>query len=193
MKIGIDISQTAFEGTGVAEYTKKLVETILKLDAENEYLLFFAGFSQNSIRRLADKNQNKLKPAGAQSSKYSITSFRIPLNLLEFLWNRLHIIPIEWLIGKVDVFFTSDWLEPPAVKAKKITTIHDLSIFKTPESFDKKIIEVHKRKLQWVKKESDLIICDSLATKKDAMDILGIEEKRLRIVYPGGGGNVNCR
>ena len=47
MKIGIDISQTAFEGTGVAEYTKKLVETILKLDAENEYLLFFAGFSQN--------------------------------------------------------------------------------------------------------------------------------------------------
>ena len=45
MKIGIDISQTAFEGTGVAEYTKKLVETILKLDAENEYLLFFAGFS----------------------------------------------------------------------------------------------------------------------------------------------------
>ena len=93
----------------------------------------------------------------------------------------------------MDVFFTSDWLEPPAVKAKKITTIHDLSIFKTPESFDKKIIEVHKRKLQWVKKESDLIICDSLATKKDAMDILGIEEKRLRIVYPGGGGNVNCR
>lgn len=34
-------------------------------------------------------------------------------------------------------------------------------------------------------KETDMILCISEATKKDAMEILGIEEKRLKVVYPG--------
>jgi hypothetical protein len=36
-----------------------------------------------------------------------------------------------------------------------------------------------------VKKESAAILCISEATKKDAEKILGIEEKRLKVVYPG--------
>ena len=179
MKIGIDISQIVYEGTGVAEYTRRLVEQLLRVDNKNEYVLFF---SNHRVKMTNDKCQmtNQIN-----NSKFQIKSFRIPIAFLEFMWNRLHIFPIEWLIGKVDVFFTSDWVEPPTIRAKKITTVHDLSVLKVPETFDQKIVEVHKRKLQWVVKESAKILCDSYATRQDIMKLLGVEESRLTVVYPG--------
>jgi hypothetical protein len=196
MKIGIDISQIAYEKTGVANYTKNLVDQLLRIDHKNKYILFFS-----SLRKKYQKS--KLPTLGASgtlrgASKITIKSFRIPPTLLDILWNRLHIMPIEWLIGDIDMFFSSDWLQPPT-KAKKVTTIHDLTVLKYPEEMHPKtefnsknliispnIVEIQKRRLKWVKKEADLVICDSQATKKDAMEVLGINEKRLRVVYPGG-------
>ncbi len=42
MKIGIDISQLAHEGTGVANYLKHLVSAMIEQDSVNEYILFYA-------------------------------------------------------------------------------------------------------------------------------------------------------
>ncbi|MBI4137289.1 glycosyltransferase [Candidatus Roizmanbacteria bacterium] len=120
-----------------------------------------------------------------RNTKYKIRIFRIPVQILELLWNRLHIVPIEWLIGDIDVFLSSDWLEPPTVRAKKVTTLHDLSVLKFPDSYDDKIKTVHARKLKWAMKECDAILCDSKATKKDAIELLGIDEERLKVVYLG--------
>lgn len=177
MKIGIDISQTAYQATGVANYTQKLVTQLLRLDRKDRYVLFYS-----SLRRPLNRGWRKqLEGLGAQ-----IKTYPWPLTLLDFLWNRLHLLPIEKLIGPIDVFFSSDWLQPPTEKAKKVTTIHDLSIFRSPENIDKKIIRVHQRRLKWVKEEADLIICDSLATQKDVEQLLEIEKTRLKVIYPGG-------
>lgn len=177
MKIGIDISQVAYENTGVANLLSKLVEHLLKVDKENEYILFFS-----SLRK---KTQNSKLKSQKYNSKVKIREFKFPPLVLDILWNKLHIVPIEWLIGDVDVFITSDWTEPPARRVKKATILYDLIVYKYPGETDKKIVEVQKRKLKWVKKESSLIFCISEATKKDAMEILGIEEERLRVIYPG--------
>ena len=114
----------------------------------------------------------------------SIKKFRFPPIILDFLWNRLHVLPIEWLIGDVDIFITSDWTEPPS-KAKKATILYDLIVYKYPLETDSKIVETQKNKLRWVKRESDIIFCISESTKKDAMEILNIPENRLRVIYPG--------
>ncbi len=176
MKIGIDISQIAYEGTGVANYTRNLVKKLLEIDKKNEYLLFFS-----SLRGKLDISLTEFK-----NPRVKLKRFYLPPTLLDFLWNRLHILPIEWLVGEVDVFLTSDWTEPPAKKAKKVTILYDLIVYKNPKETDKKIIAVQKRKLKWVKKESRAVICISEATKRDAMEILEIEEKRLKVIYPGG-------
>lgn len=97
----------------------------------------------------------------------------------------MHILPIENFIGDVDVFITSDWTEPPAKNAKKMTILYDLVVYKYPEETAEKIVATQKSKLAWVKKETDMILCISESTKKDAMEILGIEENRLKVVYPG--------
>ncbi|MDP2860661.1 MAG: glycosyltransferase family 1 protein, partial [bacterium] len=97
-----------------------------------------------------------------------------------------HIIPIEYLTGKTDLFHTSDWLEPPA-GCPKITTVHDMAIFKYPETFSPRgghdIVGNLKRKLRWVKKESRMIIAVSENTKKDIVDILNIPEEKIRVIY----------
>jgi hypothetical protein len=109
----------------------------------------------------------------------------IPPTLLEPLWNTLHILPIEWLIGSVDVFWSSDWTQPPLARAKGITTIHDVSFLRFPESFPEKIVAVQKRRLARAARECAAFLCDSQATAGDVVKFLGISEKKLRVVYPG--------
>jgi hypothetical protein len=174
MKIGIDISQIAYERTGVANYLKNLLQKLLEEDTQNEYVLFYS-----SLRRPLNVAELTL------NDKVSLKQFKFPPSVLDLLWNRLHVMPIENLIGNVDLFITSDWTEPPTKRAKKATILYDLIVYKYPEETDKKIIETQKRKLAWVKKECDAIFCISEATKKDAMSILGIGEERLHVTYPG--------
>ena len=168
MKIAIDISQVVY-GTGVAVYTKNLVENLLKIDKENEYLLFGGTF-----RRKGD----------IQSIFPTAKVLPIPPTLADFLWNRLHILPIEKLIGEVDVFHSSDWSQPPT-KAFRVTTIHDLAPLLYPSLFPKdiirNIIQVHRRRLSWVKTEVDRIISPSVATKNDLVK-LGLDGNKVRVI-----------
>lgn len=179
MKIGIDISQTAYEKTGVANYLEKLVENLISKDDKNEYVLFFS-----SLRRKVDRTFIK-KLEYLDSEKITFRAFPFPPVLLDFIWNRLHWWPIEWFVGDVDIFITSDWTEPPATKAKKATILYDLIVYKNPGETDKKIVSTQKRKHLWVVKESKAVFCISQATKKDAQELLGIDASRLHVIYPG--------
>jgi hypothetical protein len=190
MKIGIDISQLAYGKTGVPNYLEGLVRGLLATDKENEYILFFSSLRGNLKPQISSlKNTSK---------NVKIKSFRFPPTLLDLLWNKLHVMPIEDLIGDVDVFISSDWTEPPTKKARKITILYDLIVYKYPEETHNKtefsfknlllspnIVASQKRKLEWTKKECDMILCISESTKSDAKETLGIDESRLRVAYPG--------
>lgn len=177
MRIGIDVSQLAYPGTGVANYLNQLIDSFLEVDKKNEYVLFFASFRREfpiSSFQFPTKNP-----------RIEFKIFKIPPTALELLWNKLHIFPIERLIGHVDLFITSDWIEPPAMVAKKATIIYDLIVYKHPKETDEKIVATQKKKLKWVKKESDLILTISESSKKDIEEILGIDSNKIKVIYPG--------
>lgn len=172
MRIGIDISQVAYEGTGVEKYVRRLVTELLKYDKKNEYVLFGA-----SLRKISVFYKH--------FEKKHLVVVPIPPTLLDIVWNKLHIFPIEWFTGPLDIFWSSDWTQPPLIHAKGITTIHDLSFLRYPESFATKIIDTQKRRLKRAVKICTAFFCDSEATKKDAMELLKIPAYRLFVVYPG--------
>lgn len=177
MKIGIDISQIAYEKTGVSEYLYNLILKIIDVDKENKYVLFFSSLRKkipHSFFKVLNSKKN-----------VEIRQFRFPPSFLDFLWNKLHVFPIEWLISNIDIFISSDWTQPPTINAKNATILYDLIIYKYPNETDKKIVQTQNRRLKWVKKECDLIICISKSTKEDAINLLGIEEKKLKVIYPG--------
>ncbi len=177
MKIGIDISQSVYQGTGVAKYTRNLVKALLNLNTNHEFILF-----GSTLRRQQDLKSfvNQL----SHKSHFKSKIYNFPLTLLDVLWNRMHAVSIESLIGNVDVFHSSDWTEPRS-SAPKVTTIHDVTVYKFPEEQNPKIIATQKRKLAWVKKESAAVIADSESTKKDIIEILKMPEEKIRVIYLG--------
>lgn len=177
MNIGIDISQSVYHGTGVASYTRNLLKTLLTIDQVNHYTLF-----GSTMRRQQDLVEfiSSLPKTGSVTSKI----YSLPPTILDFLWNKLHTLSIESFTGPVDVFHTSDWTEPPA-RAPKVTTIHDVVVYRYPEFLNRRIIQTQKNKLEWVKKETAVVITDSNSTKEDVKQYLGIPEEKIRVVYLG--------
>jgi len=174
MKIGIDISQIVYEGTGIATYTRYLVENLLKIDKDNEYLLFASTLRQ---QQKLESFYQSLKNKENSKSKF----LPLPPVFWEFIWNNLHVLPLESLTGKLDLFHTSDWLEPPG-KCPKVTTVHDLTIYKYPEEAHPRIKYNQEKRLAWVKKESKLIITDSQSGKEDLIEILNIPSEKIRVI-----------
>jgi glycosyltransferase involved in cell wall biosynthesis len=170
MRIGIDISQVIY-GTGVSSYTKNLVRALLAQDKENEYVLFGGSLRRKKeleafVSDLKGNVENKIYP--------------IPPTLADFLWNRLHILKIERLLGQLDVFHSSDWSQPPT-KAFKVTTVHDLVPLRFPRLSHSRIVSAHKARLERIKKEVDVVIVPSLASKEDLMSI-GVAEEKIRVI-----------
>jgi glycosyltransferase involved in cell wall biosynthesis len=176
VRIGIDISQLAYPGTGVANYLGSLVSHLLEADKKNEYVLFYSSLRSNFQFSIYNFQSN---------STVSIKQFKFPQTLLNILWNKLHVLPIDRLIGNVDLFITSDWIEPPMEHGKKATIIYDMVVFKHTSETDRRIVETQKRKLKWVKKESDAVFTISEASKRDIVEILGIEPDKIKVIYPG--------
>src|SRR5258708_10565868 len=162
MKIGIDISQLAHIG-GVNTYTKNLTEELVK-NSKLDLTFFYS-----SLRKSYKGNLPNVK------------KFRIPPTLLELLFNQVR-LPIDGFIGEVDVFHSSDWIQP-STRAKKVTTYHDLVPLKFPQWSDPKIVAVHKRRLSLVEKEVDTVIAVSQATKKDLLEVSNIPSEKIVVIY----------
>lgn len=190
MKIGIDISQIVHEGTGVARYVRSLVTALVRKYPQHEYVLFGA-----SLRKRQAFTEFA---ASLGEGRVRLVTVPLPPTVLEFLWNRWHVLPVGWFTGPIDVFWSSDWTQPPLGSIRGVTTIHDLSILKFPEEshsvteFDMgrgavsaNIVAVHKRRLALAARCCDIFFCDSLATKKDAHALLGIADHKLVVIYPG--------
>lgn len=180
MKIAIDISQIAYEGTGIANYTTEMVRNLLKTDGENEYLLFGISLRQQ------DKIRNYFDSVSNLRREIQFKLLPIPQTLGNLLWNKFHVVDIKNFLGDFDILHSSDWIQPPTT-AKKVTTVHDLVIYKYPQFSHPNIIETHKKRLYWVKKECDIVIVDSLATKSDLINLLKMDQAKIEVVYPGIG------
>ena len=162
MIIGIDISSLPY-GTGVSNYTLNLVKHLLATDHQNQYKLFFS-----SLRLPLPSDIHQLLK---NSKNCHLYHYKLPPTLLSFAWNKLHLFPIEWLIGDCDIFHTSDWTQPPVIHAKTICTIHDLTPFLFPQWLPPQIITNHSQKMYWAVRDANFFICVSHNSQKDLLKL----------------------
>lgn len=169
MKIGIDVTASIYGGTGVAGYYRSLIPELLKQGRAHEFVLL--GYALRQFGKLDLANRKYL----------------LPPRLMEFLWNRLHKVAVERFTGKIDVFHAWDYLQPPASKAKLVTTVHDLTPLKFPMYHHISTVESQKNRLKWVRREADMIITDSRSAKEDVVELLSIPENRVKVIYLAAG------
>ncbi len=177
MRICIDISQTVYEGSGSGRYVVELVKELLAQDQTNEYVLF------GSAMRRRSQLVSFVALLKEQFPKSHITPklFYFPPKFFEIVWNRLHILPLEFFTGRVDVYHSSDWVEALS-KAKRVTTVHDLIPFLYPVFVHPRIREAHILRWKRILAEEDCVIVDAEITKKDIISRFSFPAEKIAVI-----------
>jgi len=172
MKIGFDL-RTLMDSrySGVSSFSYNLLNSVLKLDSSNKYSGFLNSFG--------DVKLPKIDP------RVSIIKTNYPNKYLNYLSFKYFNTP------KIDKLLNSDLYYLPHINfvslskdVYKVITVHDLSFFRYKRFFS-------LRKNLWhyfinVKKllnEFDLIIAVSENTKRDIVELCGINESKIRVIY----------
>jgi len=172
MRIGIDYTPAVRQGAGIGRYTRGLIGALPALDRENAYRLFVAG-------------------RGARGAVPSAPNFRtcwVPLTDREtsFVWQRLRLpIPIELCLGRLDLFHSPDFVLPPLLSGRQVLTVHDLTFLRVPECAHPVLREYLMRVVPRSVRRADLVLADSASTRQDVVELLGVPEERVRVVYAG--------
>lgn len=188
MKIGVDI-RTLMDAqySGVSEYSLNLIKEILKLDTENKYQLFYNSYTD--CPNLPEFRANNAE----------IVRYNFPNKILNYLFFKFFNWPkIDQELG-VEIFFmphinfiglTRKSSQPPLSRGsiKKVLTVHDLSFLRYPEFFSWRKNFWHRMvKVKKLVKRFDTIVAVSENTKRDIVELCGVDEDKVKVIYAGVG------
>src|SRR5581483_1456726 len=173
MKIGIDAR--LWSQTGVGRYIRNLVFELSKIDKENSYLLFLRKEEfqtlklpgKNFSKKLADVRWHSL----AEQIKYPAIIADENLDLMHFTY------------FSIPIFYNRPY----------IVTIHDLinHHFPTGEASTKSYPfyflkqKAYKIIIKISADRAKKIIAVSKSTKDDVMELLGVPEQKIKVIYEG--------
>lgn len=174
MKIGFDAKRAYQNFTGLGNYSRDLIEHLIKEYSENEYFLFAPKDSKNSRLDFL--------------SNYDNTQSVFPHNKLNKTFKGLwRTINMEKSIIKNDVdIFHGLSNEIPRVKNKKIpyiVTIHDLIFKRFPRNYRSIDRKIYNIKYKYAVKHADLTIAISEQTKQDIVEFYKINPESIKVIY----------
>ncbi len=174
LRIGIDFTSAVRERAGIGRYARELIRALSRRDRENEYILF--------VPRDADANLLRWDWA----SNFTIRRAPLTERSLAALWHRLRVpLFIEAFVGKVDVFYSPDFLLPPTRARRAIVTIHDLSYVRVPDCFPKPLLNYLNRSVPRALERADLILADAVSTQRDLVDVYRVPADKIHVLYSG--------
>ncbi len=185
MRIGIDI-RALMEGktTGVPVYITNLLRTLFVIDKENEYVLFGNSFGPSPFLPLPQKGER----AGVRGNvKYKL--FRYPNKLFMPSQRFLGWPKIDKMLGGVDLFFSPHWRVAALSKnIPLVVTFHDLSFEVIPEFFTMRQRLWHQfMNYRQAARRAAKIVAVSKNTRQDLIDLYGVPESKIEVIYPGCG------
>jgi glycosyltransferase involved in cell wall biosynthesis len=167
MKIGIDFHSAERDGTGNSTYIRNLVESLLKIDLENEYFLYVTDLNYRYYVKFKKVNNVHLRLINSKNP-----FVRIPL------------LGIRTLIDKIDVLHVQ-YIAPPIHSGKLVVTIHDISFLHFPECF-RKFERFRQRLLIPINiKKADKILTVSKFSQEDIVKNYNIPISKVQVTYCG--------
>lgn len=159
---------------GVYQYMVNLISEFGKIDAENEYILLSFSFFGSKRPERHDEFCSSL------TGNYKRRICRLPRRI----WREIP-LPIESITGPIDVFHGLIDYVPPTRSAKSILTVHDTAYLRNPELLKARWVWRMNIYTPLIANRADLIITISDFSKYDIVELLGIPEDRVRVVYHG--------
>lgn len=177
-RIGIDARFYGPTGKGLGRYTQEIVDNIIKIDTQNEYVIFLN--ANNFDEFVIPKNQeHRIKKVKADVHWYTLKE---QLIMPWLIW-REHVDLMHFLHFNVPVF----------CPAKLVVTIHDLILIKyptirattlSPWLYTLKNI-LYRLVIQTAVWRAKKIIAVSKYTKKDLITTFGLKHQRIVVTYEG--------
>jgi len=174
-RIGIDARFYGPIGKGLGRYTQELVDNIIKIDNENQYVVF-----------LTKENFDKFKTENPNVKKV----------LADIRWYTLAeqiLFPMILMKEKLDIVHFPHFNAPIFYPKKFIVTIHDLIVHKFPDERATTLNPfIYKIKLLFYKaviwsavKRAKKIIAVSNFTKQDIINEFKIDPDKITVIYEG--------
>lgn len=158
---------------GIGTYSHNLLSNLVKINESSSIKAFFLeDFKHKSLNFVIEK-----------------TSVSYENHPLGDLW-ELFFLPFYLYYEKTDIFHSPTFHLPLLTfGTKKIVTIHDLAVFKHPQTFPTTFSIYNKILTRLASKFSDAVIVPSISTKKDVLEILGVDEKKIFVVPEAASDN----
>ncbi len=174
MRIAIDFTSAARERAGIGRYARELIRALSRLDRANQYRLFVP----------LDAHADLL--AFDWPPNFAIVHAPLTERVLAALWHRARVpLPVEFFIGRVDVFYSPDFLLPPTWARRKLVTVHDLSYVRLPECFPAVLKRYLDNAVPRSLKRADLVLADAQSTRADLVDVYRLAPDRIKVLYSG--------
>ena len=127
MNIGFDLRPSLARPTGVGSYVLALAQRLPALAPQDRFFYFSAS--------LRDRYPQKSWPPNV-----TMVDRRLPVQALNFAWNRLEAPSLDRLVGaRLDLVHSPHPLLIPSRRARKIVTLHDLFFLKHPDMTDAEV------------------------------------------------------
>ena len=172
LRVAIDATALYFEPTGVGVFTAGALAALARCPDLD--LLGYA-ITGRGQRRLLE-----LLPPGVRAARVPM-----PARPLHAAWRRLDVPAIEWFSGPVDVVHGTNFVVPPARRAAQVMTIHDLTYLRFPQLCHPNTLRYYPRLVTRALRRGALVHTPSHAVAAEVMDLLGVPEAQVRVVYHG--------
>jgi len=174
MKVSIELQPCLKNKSGIGIYTYELTK---RLQNFNELEL------EGNIFNFLNRNDIEKDICGLNMKKKICSLF--PYGLYKRIWSC---IPIKYKFlfgGDSDIYQFFNFIVPPNVPGRVITTIHDLTYILYPDTMDEKNLKILKNNMNLTIKRADYIITVSESSKNDIVKHVGINENKIQVIYPG--------
>ena len=178
MNIAFDAKRITHNATGLGNYSRFVLDTLTEFRPENRYLLFSPSTGDPSLykRLLSNRSVRLITPhrALAFAGGNLWRNFSVASRCRTEQVALFHGLTNELPIGLYN-----------AQRIGTVVTMHDLAFIRYPQFYKPIDRLLYRKKYGASARHADHVITVSDQTRRDVIDIFGIEEERVTTVYQG--------
>ena len=114
----------------------------------------------------------------------TVRTWRAPTRLVNAVWARADLPPIEWLVGPIDVLHGTNYVVPPARNAGRVVTVYDLTALRYPK-FCAPASLAYPRLVARSVRQGAFVHVLSGFVRDEVIELLGVGADRVQVVPPG--------
>jgi glycosyltransferase involved in cell wall biosynthesis len=163
MRIGIDARLVHYSRAGIGQYITGLVKGLSECDEDNDFVL---------LQNRKDNSVLAHKPNFSRKSLWTPSHHRLEQLVLPF-----EISPL-----RLDILHSPDFIPPFRRDYKSVITVHDLAFLLYPHFLTEESARYYGQ-IDRAVRRADHIVADSLSTKRDIVNFLGVPEAKITVIY----------